>query len=92
MKAMTSAVLAVRGKPLRQASDVSATVTPHEPSRKPICCEPASCSNNTAVNDLLTRNNKHTCQIEKKTIVQGCTVWCSGFQIRTLYSQRKKTR
>ena len=39
---MTSPVV-VLGSPLRQMSEVSATVTPQEPRRKPICCDPASC-------------------------------------------------
>ena len=40
------------GRPLWHASEVSATETPHDPRRKPICCDPASrresgtCSNN----------------------------------------------
>lgn len=41
LKEMTSPV-AVFGSPFRQISEVNATVTAQEPSRKPICCEPAS--------------------------------------------------
>lgn len=38
----TTSPAAVFGNPFRHASDVRATCTPQEPSRNPICCEPAS--------------------------------------------------